>query len=265
MRHQLKHRTLALFMGIMGLGASAQAQIGDKGVYFNHNAGTYWNSLANRDFGKLSGYSSAERGRLSITGGKQLKCRMLKNKVFDGGLGAQAPLQRSKEYTLEFMVKFPKGFDWRAGGKLWGLGGGKVYTGGRRASAGDGWSFRVMWHRWNSVNGGKPYLDPYVYYKDQPGTYGHGFNKRYTIRDNTWYRVWLRAKMNTGSSHNGVIHMKVNNKTVLQNNSFRWVTQNSGREVDALILNAFRGGGSNAYKSSRDGEILFDNIRLDKR
>lgn len=71
--------------------------------------------------------------------------------------------------------------------------------------------------------------------------------------------------MNTVTSSNGVLQMKVNNSNVYYNGSFRWVTQNSGREVDELMWDIFRGGTGNEYKASSDNLIYFDKFVIDKQ
>jgi len=45
---------------------------------------------------------------------------------------------------MEYKVKFQEGFEWTKGGKLPGIGGGKVYAGGSDVSAGDGWFSRPV-------------------------------------------------------------------------------------------------------------------------
>lgn len=235
----------------------------DFGVYFSSTAGTYWSSNFISDFGNVSGYSNAERVRHYKTG-STLRVKLEKNKIGqDGGAICDVALSNKQQYIISYKVKFQNGFDWAIGGKIPGLGGGKVYAGGEDPSAGDGWSFRPVWHQYSNVNNGNPFLAPYAYYVDQPGTYGNEFSKRYTITDNTWYTVWIRVKMNTGSSSNGIIHMKVNNSTVYYDGSFRWVTQNSGREIDELMWDIFRGGAGSAYESSVDNYIYFDNFVID--
>ena len=63
-----------------------------------------------------------------------------------GGLQFSVNIPSADEYWLSYQVKFEPGFDFRKGGKLPGLtSGGSRYTGGKKPTAGDGWSARYMW------------------------------------------------------------------------------------------------------------------------
>lgn len=234
-------------------------------VNFDRPPNTYWYDDFVEDFGNVSGYSDAEKNRHNITDSNTLSVKLLKDEIGQaGGAICDIELQNAAEYTIEYKVKFQEDFQWTKGGKLPGLGGGEVYAGGQGVSAGDGWSFRPVWHYYDGVNNNQPFLAPYAYYVDQPGTYGDEFGKRYAIQDNVWYNIWIHIKMNIGTSNNGVLHIKVNDNTLYYNNSFRWVTQNSGREIDELMWDIFRGGVGPDYIATEDNLIYFDTFVIDK-
>lgn len=238
----------------------------DVTVHFNRSQGTYWYSYFVADFGNVSGYSDAEKTRHAITNSETLSVKLLKDEIGQaGGTICDIEIENGTEYILSYKLKFEDGFEWTKGGKLPGLGGGEVYAGGQDVSVGDGWSFRPVWHYYDGINNNQPFLSPYAYYVDQPGIYGDEFGERYTITDNAWYNIWIHIKMNTGTNSDGKLHMKVNNSTVYYNSTFRWVTQNSGREIDELMWDIFRGGVGSDYIASDDYLIYFDTFVIDKQ
>lgn len=243
-----------------------RAVYGSRNIWFNNwsSGQTYWYGYMTSDFGNVHGLSNAERDRQTIQN-SHLKIKLEKNKLTgNGGVTAYVDLESSNEYTLEYKVKFDNGFQWKSGGKIPGLAGGAANTGCNKAT-GNGWSFRVMWRNFYTVNNNLPYLEPYVYYEGMPNDCGDNLNKqRYTIEHNKWYTIFLRVKMNTGSNSNGKIEMKVNGTTVYSNNSFKWVTSNSGRHIDRLLWNIYRGGASDSYKASEDNYIRIDNVKIKK-
>tara|TARA_R110000822_G_scaffold177528_5_gene317504 strand:- start:190 stop:1035 length:846 start_codon:yes stop_codon:yes gene_type:complete len=247
------------------LNNNAQAKVNsDVTVTFTRTPNTYWYGNFVDDFGNVSGYSDAEKNRHKITNSNTLSVKLLKNEIGQtGGAICDIEIQNATEYILKYKIKFQDGFQWKKGGKLPGLGGGQVYAGGEDTSVGDGWSFRPVWHFYSGVNNNQPYFAPYAYYVDQPGTYGDEFGKKFTIQDNAWYNIWIRIKMNTGTLRDGIMHMKVNNSTVHYDASFRWVTQNSGREIDELMWDIFRGGVGSDYIATEDNLIYFDTFVID--
>ncbi len=239
---------------------------GRSNISFNWPQGRYTRDRANRDFRDTGSINNTELNRLSITSGKQLSVKLLKNSTgSNGGQFAQIPIQRSSNsYTLRYNVKFPNNFEFGKGGKIPGLAGGRAYSGCRSEETkrnGDGWSSRVMW-----TDGGnnRPFFYPYVYYNGMPTRCGDSFNKKYYIQKNKWYTVEMFVKMNTGSSSNGVLRIKVNNQTLIQKNNMKWVTKNAGREIDKFMMGIFRGGNDSSWHVYKDTNILFDNFTLIK-
>jgi hypothetical protein len=117
----------------------------DVTVTFTRNANTYWYNDFISDFGNVSGYSNAEKGRHKITNSNTLSVKLLKNQVGQaGGAICDISIEKGIGYSMEYKVKFQEGFEWTKGGKLPGIGGGKVYAGGSDVSAGDGWFSRPV-------------------------------------------------------------------------------------------------------------------------
>lgn len=205
----------------------------------------------------INGWNST---RMQISGGR-LRTTLAKNVVGpDGGLVSWIDVNDGGEFQLQYDMMFANDFDFSAGGKVgFGFLLGQGYTGGQPASTGDGGSARIMWYR----SGGRSYLKPYLYYKDQPGTYGDDFGKSYpatgSIAKGVWHRVKIYVKSNTGSSTNGRIRMEING-TVLLDQAIRWTTNDAKRLVNRICFETFRGGADASWTSPTDGQIYFDNV-----
>ncbi|TGV02742.1 polysaccharide lyase [Flavivirga rizhaonensis] len=240
---------------------------GKSWVGFNWPAGPYTRSRANSDFGDTGSISNTELNRLSITTGTQLSVKLLKNSTgSNGGQFAKIPIQRSTNaYTLKYRIKFPSNFEWGLGGKIPGLSGGAAYsgcTGSQARSKGDGWTSRIMWTK--PLDGSAPHFYPYIYYSAMTGNCGNKFNKRYNIVKNKWYSVEMYVKMNTGTNSNGILRIKINGTTLINQTNMKWVTKNAGREIDGMMFGVYRGGNDSNWWVSKDTNILFDSFQLIK-
>lgn len=166
-------------------------------VNFNQNNGVYQYTEFIKDFGNVYQYSDSEKLRHTIVN-STLVVTLLKDEIGQaGGAICDISIEKGIGYSMEYKVKFQEGFEWTKGGKLPGIGGGKVYAGGSDVSAGDGWFSRPVQH----------YYD---------GT-------------------------------------------------FRWVTQNSGREINELMWDIFRGGTGSDYMATADNLIYFDTFVIDQQ
>lgn len=260
-------------------------------IRFTRTDDTYWLSNFRSDFGNdmdhngLPTITDDEKSRMR-TYGNTFRSTLLANALGSaGGQTSSAKLGASSQKILSYDVRFGDqftGWSWSKGGKLFGLAGGKAYAGGQCTNAGDGWSARVVWHRYSSANGGKAYLSPYVYYAGSPcpsGTsqaYGNEFDAAYFgydntgLKYNTWYRITLEVKMNTSNSAaDGVLKMSVQDKLstgwtapviVIHKTNMKYATVNSGRTVDLLYTGIFRGGNDSSYESADIGHIYIDNV-----
>ena len=143
-----------------------------------HPLGTYTEEMAQEDFPPPASdywYYGMEQGRSSLVAdgeGQALRvaypagCLGPNDDPLGCGMQIKWTLPESaKSLWASYRVKFEEGFDFRRGGKLPGLCGGKCYTGGHIPQKGDGWSARLMWRP-----GGK--VVQYMYFVDQAGTYG---------------------------------------------------------------------------------------------
>lgn len=178
-----------------------------------------------------------------------------------GGAMSRIDVPDAAAYQLNFDMMFDSQFDWSAGGKVgFGLFVGEGNTGADPGWDGNGGSARLMWYKgWD----GRIYLKPYLYYKDQPDTYGNDFGKTYPATGNlqkgVWYNVKMYVKGNTGSNTDGRIQVVINGTTLIDQ-AIRWTTNDAQRFVKNVSFENFRGGAETYWQSSTDGNIFFDNV-----
>ena len=184
-----------------------------------------------------------------------LTFHMPKDKVWIEGSGAQIvmPIIPQQEMTLEYSVYFDgKGspYEWTSSGKLPGVAGGKGYTGGSPAGAGDGFSARLMFGE-----GGQ--LFAYVYHVDMKGKYGDPLEiVAYNIlKQNEWNKIKISCRLNTGSDYNGRMEVWANGEYVGEKNYMRFCT--NGCRIDKFLLVSFHGGQTPDYRPTRDQDIKF--------
>jgi len=179
----------------------------------------------------------------------------------NGGTLSKMNVPDASEYTVSFRMMFDSNFDFSAGGKV-GFGAliGTGYTGGVPGWDGNGGSARIMWYK---GAGGRVYLKPYIYHKDQPGTYGNDFGKTYPATGNiakgVWHTVKIYVKSNTGWNTDGRLTMTINGSTLIDQ-PIRWTTNNANRLINNIVFETFRGGSESYWQSATDGKIYFNSI-----
>ncbi|UWY26940.1 hypothetical protein N4T20_14545 [Flavobacterium sp. TR2] len=183
-----------------------------------------------------------------------------------GGLCTSYGVWSTGVYTVWFQMKFNNGFYWSRGGKCgYGILIGDQNTGGDAAWDGNGGSARFMWYCPNGSNtakGSGAYLQPYVYYRDQPGQYGNDFGKKYYIQEGVTYNCQISVKLNTGSNTDGYVKYYVNGTEIL-NEKIRWVTNDSKRNVNAVSLHTFRGGSQDYWTAPVTSSIYYPSASWD--
>ncbi len=242
--------------------STTAAPLYTKTVNFDNRAdGAYGYTLANQDFNNVSFWG--DQSRSIITGGKLktvIKANLLGG---DGGNISRIDVPDASEYQLNFDMMFDQNFDFSWGGKVgFGFLLGNGYTGGVPGWDGNGGSLRLMWYKNTSTS--PVILKPYVYYKDQPGTYGNDFGKAFpagggSIQKGVWYNVKMYAKANTGSNTDGRVQLVINGVTLLDQ-AIRWTTNDINRMIKHVCFETFRGGAETYWQSSNDGNIYFDNV-----
>ena len=226
--------------------------------YTNHGNAAYGLSQATPDFLNVAFW-----GANTSTYNGALRTTLLANTVGPaGGNVSRVNVPDASEYQLSYDMKFDNNFDFSWGGKVgfgFLIGGGN--TGGDPGWDGNGGSLRLMWYK--NYSTGPVFLKPYLYYKDQPGTYGDDFGKTYpasgSISKDVWYHVTMYAKSNTGSNTDGRARLVINGTTVLDI-PIRWTTNDLQRLINNVSFENFRGGSDSYWQSTTNGDIYFNNI-----
>lgn len=227
-------------------------------VNFERPDGLYTSSDFWDDFGEFKGYSSAERKRTWIEN-NSLKTTLLANKAASAsGLVARTILNNSYDsITMEYRVKFQKGFDWSRGGKLPGFSGGDGNTGKDKADDGKGWSVRLMWRE-----NGK--LIPYVYHYNQPKTYGDKFDVSSLtyFQADRWYLIKIKTIINTEANRDGVLEIDVDGKNLFRKTNICFATEDGKRKINQIRWAIFRGGSDETWYSDKEQYIYFDDVKI---
>ena len=134
------------------------------------------------------------------------------------------------EFSLNYDVRFEKGFQFVKGGKLLGLGPVNHITGGRPIVP-EGWSARVTFKE-----GGAARL--YTYHQDQPGQYGDrpAIQNSFNFENERFYSVSLHVRVNDPpEASNGFSRLYVDGELVEQHEGLRL----RGTEGEATLINKF--------------------------
>jgi hypothetical protein len=170
-----------------------------------------------------------------------------------GGGQFRVNLPARDEYYLGYRVMFEADFDFRLGGKLPGLCGGRGNTGGQRPT-GDGWSARYMWGR-------EGRLVIYLYHMDQRSQYGDSVALGVHIERGRWYHLTQRIKVNSPGQRDGELQVWVDDREVLRRTDIRYRDVGSA-QVDIFYFSTFHGGNSDAWAPRNDSFARFDDFRI---
>ena len=180
----------------------------------------------------------------------------------DGG-GAQAPLRFTprEEVYVTYWLRFSNNFDWggtNEGGKLPGLAGEGLCSGGNTCDGTNGFSARLMWRH----DGGAIL---YLYHMDKPGTYGEDINmvtneEVIYFQPGQWYQITERVRINSGNNNDGEVQLWINGEEALLRTDIRFV--NNGNLVDTFYFSTFHGGADSSWSPSVDCYIWYDDLRI---
>lgn len=172
-----------------------------------------------------------------------------------GGIQFMKTIPESDEYYLDYYLKFEKGFDFVAGGKLPGLtsGGGK-YTGGNHPYNGEGWSARYAWQR----KGG---IVVYFYHMGMKENWGDAIHIDAFLKPGKWYRLTQHIKLNDDDKFNGVMEVWLNGEKLVNKKDVRYRLAPLGK-IDSFAFSTFHGGNSPKWAPSVDSYIYFDDIQI---
>ena len=174
----------------------------------------------------------------------------------EGGAQFRESLAPHEAYRLSYRVLFEKGFDFRRGGKLPGLGGGKANTGGQKPT-GDGWSARYMW-------GEDGKLDLYLYHLDQKTEYGERFPLQAKATPGQWLTLLQVVQVNAPGKADGHIRVWVDGQLALHQKGLRLrgKVEPEVALVDQFIFSTFHGGSTKNWAPTRNSYARFDDFVL---
>ena len=224
-----------------------------------HPTGSYEMRIFRRDW--ANAFLGKFRQRAAITAepkGKSLRVIYPKGSLGpnEGGGAFRERLASRQSYRLSYRVLFEKGFDFRRGGKLPGLGGGKANTGGEKPT-GDGWSARYMWSE-----GGK--LGLYLYHLDQKTKYGERFELKAKALPGKWIKLSQVVRVNAPGKADGRIQVWIDGQLGLDRKSLRLrgKVEPEVALVDQFMFSTFHGGSTRKWAPTRDSHARFDDFVL---
>jgi len=172
------------------------------------------------------------------------------------GLQFKVNLPVQERAYLEYQLRFAPDFDFVLGGKLPGLSGGAVRTGGIKPDGTAGWSARFMW----GVDGKAV---TYVYHPDQPYKWGEGFGgSGFYFKPGVVHTVAQEIIMNTPGDYNGVIRAWFDGQLVVEETDIRF-RDTPDFAIDSLLFNSFFGGSGADWAATKNEYIDFGNFRIE--
>jgi hypothetical protein len=212
-------------------------------VLFDHPDGPYTSRNAVQDFGNAVLVST--RRSVVVTNGA-LEIRFATGrKVDDTGLCLLVNIPPREQYTLEYRVRYDANFESGLHGKQFGLSGGMSYTGGLGQSCrenGDGWSVRIQF----DAHADEISNQLYVYHCGMSGAYGESLGTHrapFAFKRGEWHDIKLSVAMqSTAAKADGRIEVWCDGVKRIDVADVRFVTQESGRQIDCLRLESFPGG-----------------------
>jgi len=222
-----------------------------------HPAGPYEMRIFRRDW--ANAFLGKFHQRASIAAepnGKSLRVIYPKGSLGpnEGGGAFRQRLAPLGSRSLSYRVLFEKGFDFRRGGKLPGLGGGKSNTGGEKPT-GDGWSARYMW-------GEDGKLGLYLYHLDQKTKYGDRIELKANAIPGQWITLRQTVQVNAPGKADGRIRVWVDEKLALDRKKLRLrgKVKPEVALIDQFMFSTFHGGSTRDWAPRRDSHARFDDF-----
>jgi hypothetical protein len=188
--------------------------------------------------GSASNRSAADYG--TAYGGTQVYLRLL-NGAVDGA-------------RLQYYVRFQPGFNFVKGGKLPGLYGGTMTSGGNIPNGSNGFSTRYMWR-----TGGAGEVYAYL-----PSSVTHGTSLgrgSWHFAAGQWTKMEQEVRLNTPGQADGSITVWLNGNQVFQQTGMVYRTTGDLR-IDGLFFSTFFGGGDPSWASPTDQYAEFADFSL---
>lgn len=177
------------------------------------------------------------------------------------GFNFEAKLQPGLVKAISYEIFFPHDFDFVNGGKLPGLCGGKIATGGKPATGTNGFSARIMWRKDGRIVS-------YVYHVDQADIYGDDFQwltpdkSSLFVRKGIWHKVKMLIQLNEIGKKNGTIKAFMDGALAFEKSdfSFRFI---GSIKIDNLCFNTFFGGGDATWAPHKDETLKIRNLKIE--
>ncbi|MFB2893577.1 polysaccharide lyase [Aerosakkonemataceae cyanobacterium BLCC-F50] len=167
---------------------------------------------------------------------------------------ANLNMQPRDALRLSYYVRFSHNFDFVKGGKLPGLFGGTVNTGGKIPDGTNGFSTRYMWRR----NGdGEVYA--YLPTSSEHGTsLGRG---NWQFKPGNWHFIEQEVILNQPGKNNGRIKVWLDGKQVLEQDELTFRTTND-LKIEGILFSTFFGGGDPSWATPKDVYADFANFSV---
>lgn len=224
--------------------------------------GPYTDEIVKKEWGKVGHNALFDRARIvqeKNSSNKTLEIHYPAGAYQPDRSGGQFTCQipPADELWLSYRLKFEKGFEFKLGGKLPGLtSAGAKYTGGKKPTAGDGWSARFMWGM-----DGKAVI--YLYYVDMKETWGENILlDGIKFKPERWYKITEHVKINSPEKNDGVVEAWVDDIKVASRNNLRLRIGDKGR-IDSFYFSTFHGGNTQDWSPTQDCYVMFDDFIIE--
>lgn len=207
----------------------------------------------------LNTYGLNDLSVASDANGKYLRQRYVPTSRGSPVVGIVSAIPGGNEVFLSYRMFFESGWQWVKGGKLPGLAGGTMPTGGSYDD--NGFSARFMWRQ----NGR---MAVYAYHHDRPTKYGEDFplmnsdGSYYIAPIGRWITITQRIKMNTsGSAWDGEVQVWIDGVQKLHKKGIRW-RKNTTYSADRLLYSSFYGGNDSTWSPTKTTYARFDDFKV---
>ncbi|MBD2020528.1 hypothetical protein H6F43_10040 [Leptolyngbya sp. FACHB-36] len=173
-----------------------------------------------------------------------------------GGVQFYADLELPAQDALKlsYSVRFSPDFDFVKGGKLPGLFGGSVNSGGNIPDGTNGFSTRFMWRRQ-----GEGEIYAYLPSSQENGTsIGRG---AWRFKPGTWHRLEQEVTLNQPGKANGQVRVWLDGQEVLVRSGLSFRTS-SALKIDGIFFSTFFGGSNASWATPKDVHIDFANFSV---
>lgn len=168
-----------------------------------------------------------------------------------GGAGFHANLDMKPQNSLRlgYYVRFSENFDFVKGGKLPGLFGGKVTSGGKIPDGTNGFSTRFMWRK-----DGEGEIYAYLPNSSSFGTsIGTG---SWRFQTGKWHHIEQEVVLNDPGRENGRIRVWLDGEQVLEQEDLNF-RSTSELKIEGIFFSTFFGGGDKTWATPKDVYIDF--------